>query len=391
LSEDEISRRTPFGGATVIADRQVIPLVDLRAAHAEVAAEVNVGFSRVLADAAFIKGTDVAAFEREFAAFSGAAYCVGVANGTDAIEIALRAAGVPTGAEVVLPANTFVATAEAVIRAGARPVFADVDPDHLLLDPVCTAKAAGPDTAALIPVHLYGQLAPMKVLSDIAERSGLMVIEDAAQAHGAIQWGSPVGSFGAAVATSFYPGKNLGAYGDAGAVLTNSAELARMARLIGDHGSEERYAHVHLGFNSRMDSLQAVVLRAKLCRLADWNVRRRAAAKLYHELLAGIDEVALPRTMAGNEHVWHLYVIQVPRRDHVIEVLRSHGVHAGIHYPAPVHLQPPFRVYGYGPGDFPVSEAAAKRIISLPLYPQITPDQQQAVADALRHALKAAG
>ena len=373
------------------ADRQEIPLVDLGAAHAEVASEIETGFSRVLAKAAFIKGEEVTAFEREFAAYSGAAHCVGVANGTDALEIALRAAELPAGAEVVLPANTFVATAEAVIRAGGRPVFADVDPEYLLLDPACAAKAIGRNTAALVPVHLFGQLAPMTALSDIAERHGLAVVEDAAQAHGASQWGRPVGASSMAAATSFYPGKNLGAYGDAGAILTDSAALAQTARLLGDHGSERRYAHVRLGFNSRLDSLQAVVLRAKLGRLAAWNERRRAAAELYAELLAEIDDIALPSIMTGNEHVWHLYVVQVPSRDHVIEFLHAHGVRAGIHYPVPVHLQPPFRMYGYGPGDFPVAEASAERIISLPLYPHITRDQQRMVADTLRDALKEPG
>ena len=373
------------------ADRQEIPLVDLGAAHAEVASEIETGFSRVLAKAAFIKGEEVTAFEREFAAYSGAAHCVGVANGTDALEIALRAAELPAGAEVVLPANTFVATAEAVIRAGGRPVFADVDPEYLLLDPACAAKAIGRNTAALVPVHLFGQLAPMTALSDIAERHGLAVVEDAAQAHGASQWRRPVGASSMAAATSFYPGKNLGAYGDAGAILTDSAALAQTARLLGDHGSERRYAHVRLGFNSRLDSLQAVVLRAKLGRLAAWNERRRAAAELYAELLAEIDDIALPSIMTGNEHVWHLYVVQVPSRDHVIEFLHAHGVRAGIHYPVPVHLQPPFRMYGYGPGDFPVAEASAERIISLPLYPHITRDQQRMVADTLRDALKEPG
>jgi dTDP-4-amino-4,6-dideoxygalactose transaminase len=371
----------------VTADGQIIPLVDLHAAHAEVASEVDTGFSRILADAAFIMGAEVAAFEHEFAAFSGVAHCVGVANGTDAIEIALRAVGVPKGAEVVLPANTFVATAEAIVRAGARPVFADVDPDHLLLDPMRAAEAFRPQTAAVVPVHLYGQQAPMKALADAAGKRGVAVIEDAAQAHGSSQGGSPIGSFGQAAATSFYPGKNLGAYGDAGALLTNSAELARMARLLGDHGSERKYEHVELGFNSRMDALQAVVLRAKLRRLADWNERRRQAAERYDELLAGIDEVTLPRTADGNQHVWHLYVIQVPRRDDVLKKLNGQGIYAGIHYPVPVHLQPAFQPLGYGPGDFPVAEAAAKSIVSLPIYPHITAAQQRAVADALRCAL----
>lgn len=368
----------------------VIPLVDLQAAHREVADEISSGIHRVMADGAFIKGSEVVEFEREFAAFSGTAHCVGVASGTNAVELALRAADVPPDAEVVVPANTFVASAAAIVRAGARPVFAEVDPDYLLLDPVSAAAVIGPATAAVLPVHLFGQLAPMKQLAEDATRHGAAVIEDAAQSHGATQNGKSAGSYGQAAAVSFYPGKNLGAYGDAGAVVTSSAAVARKVRLLGDHGSERKYVHTDLGFNSRLDSIQAVVLRAKLRRLADWNERRRQAAKRYHELLAGLDDVVLPQAAPGNVHVWHLYVIQVPRRNQVLEILQDLGIQAAIHYPVPVHLQPAFRRYGYGPGDFPVAEAAAGRIISLPLYPHITAGQQLRVAQALREALRAA-
>ncbi len=366
-----------------------IPLVDLKAASREVAEEISEGLARVIADCSFIKSADVTEFEREFAAFCGVSHCVGVGNGTDAIELALRAADIPGGAEVILPANTFVATAEAVVRAGGRPVLADVDPDHLLLDPAAAEKAITSETAALLPVHLFGQLAPMEPLAGIAAARDLALIEDAAQSQGARQSGSPLGTRGLAAATSFYPGKNLGAYGDGGAVVTNSEEVARNVRLLADHGSERKYVHERVGFNSRLDSLQAVVLRVKLQRLAEWNERRRAAADRYHELLTGLEDVILPPTAPGNEHVWHLYVIQVPCRDRVAETMHEQGVHTGIHYPQPVHLQPAFRSLGYGPGDFPVAEAAAERIISLPLYPQITAEQQRRVADALRYALKA--
>jgi len=377
------------GEDTLTVGTHTIPLVDLQAAHLEVAEEISDGFSRVLADGSFIKGPQVAGFEREFAAFSDAEHCIGVASGTDALELALRAADLPPEAEVVVPANTFAATAAAVVRAGARPVFADVDPDYLLLDPASVARVIGPATAAIVPVHLYGQLAPMKALTDTASEHGIAVIEDAAQSHGATQFGNPPGFLGLAAAVSFYPGKNLGAYGDAGAVLTNSPAVARKVRLLGDHGSERKYVHAELGFNSRLDSLQAVVLRAKLRRLADWNERRRQAAGRYHELFAGLDDITPPQTAPGNVNVWHLYVVQVPDRDHVLETLQESGIQVGIHYPVPVHLQPAFRRYRYGPGDFPVAEAAAARIISLPLYPQITPDQQQVVADALLSAVKA--
>jgi dTDP-4-amino-4,6-dideoxygalactose transaminase len=358
-----------------------VPFVDLAAMHAEVSDEIQAGFDAVLADGAFVQGPAVDAFEAEFAAFGGAAHCVGVGNGTDALELALRAVGVSAESEVVLPANTFVATAEAVLRAGARPVLADVDPDHLLLDPDRVKAVVAPQTAAVIPVHLYGQLAPMAGLTAL----GLPVIEDAAQSHGATQDG--LRFFGALAATSFYPGKNLGAYGDAGAVLTGSADLARSVRLLANHGSAEKYRHETLGFNSRLDTLQAVVLRAKLARLADWNERRRAAAARYTELLAGLPEVTPPRVAPGNEHVWHLYVIRVPDRDRVLADLREAGVQAQIHYPVPVHLQPAFRDLGYGPGDFPIAEEAAGQILSLPLFPHITVEQQQNVVNMLRSVL----
>ena len=364
----------------------VIPLVDLRAAHAQVAAEIEAGFEEVMSSTAFIKGEVAAAFERDYAAFTGVAHCVGVANGTDALELALRAAEVPAEAEVIMPANTFVATAEAVVRAGARPAFADVDPDYLLLDPGGLEAALSQQTGAVVPVHLFGQMAPMAAIADVTAQRGTVIIEDAAQAHGATQSGL-AGSFGLLAGVSFYPGKNLGAYGDAGAVLTESAEHARRIRLLGDHGSERRYEHLTIGFNSRLDALQAVVLRAKLRGLAAGNQARRQAASRYAELLADLPEVILPRTAPGNEHVWHLYAIRVPRRDDVLRCLHDEGIGAGIHYPVPVHLQPAFRHLGYGPGDFPVAEAAARQLLSLPLYPQITQEQQVRVADAVRRAL----
>lgn len=376
----------------MMADNQAdvttaIPLVDLQAAHPEVAAEIEAGFADVISKTAFVKGEAAAAFERDYAEFTGVAHCVGVGNGTDALELALRAAEVPAGAEVVMPANTFVATAEAVVRAGARPVFADVDPDYLLLEPGALKAALTEQTAAVMPVHLFGQMAPMAAVAG-AVPGGMVIIEDAAQAHGATQDGRPAGSFGLLAGVSFYPGKNLGAYGDAGAVLTESAEHARRVRLLGDHGSERRYEHETIGFNSRLDAFQAVVLRAKLRRLAAGNLARQQAAKEYAGLLADVPEVVLPQAAPGNEHVWHLYTIRVPRRDHVLRFLQDERIYAGIHYPVPVHLQPAFRDLGYGPGDFPVAEAAAGQLLSLPLYPQITREQQARVADAVRRALR---
>lgn len=364
-----------------------IPLVDLRAAHAEVAAEIRAGLEEVMTDTAFIKGPVVAAFEREYAAFTGVGHCIGVGNGTDAVELAVRAAGVPDGGEVIIPANTFVATAEAVVRAGARPVLADVDPEYLLLDPGALDAAFTPQTRAVLPVHLFGQMAPMAAIAGRAAARDAVLIEDAAQAHGATQDGRPPGSWGLLAGFSFYPGKNLGAYGDAGAVVTGSDEHARQVRLLADHGTERRYEHLTFGFNSRMDAFQAVVLRAKLRRLAAGNEARRQAAQRYSALLADLPGVIQPGTAPGNEHVWHLYVIRVPDRDQVLKSLNADGIQAAIHYPVPVHLQPAFRYLGYGPGDFPVAEEAAGQLLSLPLFPQITEAQQARVADAVRRAV----
>ncbi|MCW2641328.1 MAG: DegT/DnrJ/EryC1/StrS aminotransferase [Dactylosporangium sp.] len=366
-----------------------IPLVDLKAAHAEVAEEVETGFKRVIADTAFVGGAEVAAFEEEYASFSGVPHCVGVANGTDALELALRAVGVGANSEVILPANTFVATAEAVARAGAQPVLVDCDPDTYLMDVEATLAEVTSRTAAVLPVHLYGQLAPVERLHDALVGSGVRIVEDAAQCQGATRHGAAAGVGGIA-ATSFYPGKNLGAYGDAGAVVTADAELADVVRKLSNHGGVRKYEHEVVGFNSRLDGLQAVVLRAKLDRLAAWNAARRAAAARYDELLDGLD-VVRPVTLDGNEHVWHLYVVRIPgepaRRDRVLARLNAAGIGAGIHYPVPVHLTAAFAHLGYGAGSFPHAEAAAAQILSLPLYPQITPAQQEAVVRELAIAL----
>jgi dTDP-4-amino-4,6-dideoxygalactose transaminase len=330
----------------------------------------------------------VAAFEAEFAAFSGAARCAGVANGTDALELALRAAGIGPGHEVVIPANTFVATAEAVLRAGAVPTFADCDPVHLLVDPDAVAAAVTDRTAALMPVHLYGQLAPMAPIVEIAGRHGLPVIADAAQAQGATQAGEGIAEGVLAAGTSFYPGKNLGAACDAGAVVADDPAIADAIRSMARHGQgTDRYQHVRFGCTSRLDTVQAIVLRAKLARLEKWNDLRRAAAATYDELLAGVDGVTVPVTAPGNVHVWHLYVIRVDRRDEVLADLRAHGVGAGVHYPIPLHRQPVFSHLGLPAEAFPVASDAAARLLSLPLFPGITEAQQERVVATLRAAL----
>ena len=370
------------------ADEGPIPLVDLAAAHAEVAAEIAAGWERVLARTAFILGDEVDEFERAFAAFCGAGHCVGVASGTDALELALRALDVGRDDEVILPANTFVATALAVTRAGATPVLVDVDPASLLIDPDGLRAALSPRTRAVMPVHLFGQVAPMEDVLPAADAAGVHVVEDAAQAHGATRHGVAAGAFGVAAGSSFYPGKNLGAYGDGGAVLTSSADLAARLRALRNYGSDRKYHHPEAGFNSRLDTLQAVVLSVKLARLAEGNAARRAAAARYDHLLDDLEDVTRPVTLPGNEHVFHLYVIRVPRRDEVLAHLNQAGIGAGVHYPVPVHLQGGMAPLGYRPGAFPVTEAAAAEILSLPLYPQITAAQQERVVDELRKALR---
>jgi dTDP-4-amino-4,6-dideoxygalactose transaminase len=361
-----------------------IPLVDLAFQHRAVAAEVLAGMTSVMERTAFVGGPEVGRFEQEFATFTGATHCVGVGNGTDAIELALRAIGVRAGHEVIVPANTFVATAEAVQRIGADVVCADVDDDCLLMDPLAAEAAVTSRTAAIIPVHLFGQLAPMAPLIAIGSRLGIPVVEDAAQAQGATQAGRGIGTFGVAAATSFYPGKNLGAYGDAGAVLSDSAEIADAVRTMSNHGSRSKYQHETFGMNSRLDTIQAVVLSAKLRQLEAWNKQRQAAALLYDQFLADLPHVRRPVVAPGNDHVWHLYVVRVEDRTATMEKLEAAGIGAGIHYPVPVHLQGSMSGRGYRAGDFPVAEAAASRILSLPIFPGITADQQERVAAALR-------
>jgi dTDP-4-amino-4,6-dideoxygalactose transaminase len=366
-----------------------VPLVDLSLQHAEVAAEVASGFDRVLSSGAYILGPDVSAFEEEFAAYCSVKNCVGVANGTDAVELALRSCGIGVGDEVIVPANTFVATAGGVMRAGATPVLVDCDPEFLLIDPTKIEERITSRTKAIVPVHLYGQLAPMQPVLELAGRHGLKVIEDAAQSQGADQGGRRAGAWGIAAATSFYPGKNLGAYGDGGAVLTNSDAIADGLAKLRNHGGTVKYEHPELGFNSRLDTLQAVVLRAKLARLDAWNAQRRSAADRYSALLSHLDDVIMPATFPGNRHVWHLYVIRVSDRDRVLAELNASGIGAGIHYPVPLHLQGAYAHLGHGRGDFPVAEAAADGILSLPIFPGITAEQQQRVVDALTDAVRA--
>lgn len=364
-----------------------VPLVDLDWQHLEIADDVEGGIREIIHTTAFIQGPQLGEFESAFADFVGVRNCVGVGNGTDALEFSIRALGLGPGDTVVVPANSFIASALGVLRAGAGVLLVDCDPDTYLIDTEKIHDAIDPSVRAVMPVHLYGQIAPVDQLTDLPER--VAVVEDAAQSQGATRHGRGSGSFGKIAGTSFYPGKNIGAYGDAGAVLTNDDELADRVRKLGNWGSAQKYHHPEVGFNSRMDTIQAVVLSAKLARLADWNEMRVVAAKRYEQLLGGIEQLRLPLTLEGNYHIWHLYVVQVPDRDRVLAELHQAGVGAGVHYPVPMHLQGALAGLGYGPGDFPVTESAAQSMVSLPIFPGITEAQQEYVADRLRDALGA--
>jgi dTDP-4-amino-4,6-dideoxygalactose transaminase len=368
-----------------------VPLVDLKTNYRSIEAEVRAAVERVLASGLYIGGPEVEAFEREYAAFAGVRHCVGVANGTDALELVVRAARLSAHDEVLVPANSFIASALAVERAGAKVRLVDCTWDSLVDVEACEARMT-PDVRAVMPVHLFGQCAPMEAVLALAARRGLTVIEDAAQAQGASRHGTGAGAFGLGAGTSFYPGKNLGAYGDAGAVLTNDDALAKQVRALRNYGSEVKYSHPETGFNSRLDPLQAAVLRVKLAHLADWNERRRVAAQRYDALLAGVEGVTRPVTLDGNVPVFHLYVVRLPeaRRDEVLRRLQAAGVGAALHYPTPIHLQGAFRHLGHRAGDFPVAEALSRQMLSLPLYPELTEAQQARVVTALTEALAAA-
>lgn len=366
--------------------QKTVPLVDLSHQQQQINDAIREGFNRVIAESSFIMGPQVGEFEEAWAAYCRVKYAIGVGNGTDAIEMALRAVGVGQGDEVIVPANTFVATAEAVLRAGGKLVLADCGEDFLITpDEVCARMTAR--TKAVIGVHLYGQAAPMEDIRSVVPPH-VALVEDMAQAQGATRLGRKAGSLGDVAATSFYPGKNLGAYGDAGAVMTGSEDVAARLLRLRNHGGTARYQHLEFGFNSRLDTLQAVVLTAKLALLDEWNRQRAAAAQTYHHLLDGLEEVVLPETSPGNGHVFHLFVVRVPDRDRVLRELNAAGIGAGVHYPAPIHLLPAYAFLGKGDGSFPRAETYSRQILSLPLYPGISPSQQEQVARALRSALR---
>jgi dTDP-4-amino-4,6-dideoxygalactose transaminase len=365
---------------------QKVPFVDLASQYHTIADEVRAAIEPVMATTRFILGLEVKQFEQEFAAYCGAQHCIGVASGTDALYLTLHALGIGAGDEVITQANTFIATPLSISYTGARPVLVDCDPQTYQMDVKKIEAAITPRTKAIIPVHLYGQPADMDAILAIAKKHNLRVIEDACQAHSAEYRGKRVGAFGDAAAFSFYPGKNLGAYGDGGAITTNSEALATKLRATREYGQAAKYHHDFRGFNSRLDTLQAAILRVKLKYLSDWTAARQRAAAAYGVALKRIG-VQPPVQVSYGTHVWHLYIIQVANRAKVQEQLTAAGIGTGIHYPIPVHLQKAYADLGYKRGAFPVAEAAADRILSLPMFPELTQEQIDFVVEHLKRCL----
>lgn len=368
-----------------VGARQTIPIIDLAAEYAALKPEIDAAIQRVLDSAHFILGPEVEALEREVAAYCGVAHAVAVASGTDALELSLRACGVGPGDEVITPGLSFFASAGAAASLGAVPVFVDIDPATYTIDPLRIEQAITPKTRAIIPVHLYGHPCPMEEIMALARRRGLRVIEDCAQAFGAASGSRRVGSFGDAGAFSFYPTKNLGAYGDGGMVVMDDASLADQIRLLRSHGSRDRVRHEVVSRNSRLDDLQAAILRVKLTRIEAWNNARRERATTYTRLLlaAGLPGLVTPIERPGAHHVYHLYTIQVPRRAALQKALADRGISTQAHYQVPLHLEPAFASLGYRKGGLPVAEQAAETVLTLPIFPSLTSEQQQYVVHHL--------
>lgn len=364
--------------------QKVIPLVDLKAQYLAIKDEMDAAVHRIMDNTSFIMGPEVQKLEEAFAKFCGTRYAIGVASGTAALHLALAALEIGPGDEVVTVSHTFIATAEPIATLGARAVFVDVDPAYFTLDPAKLEAAITPRTRAIIVVHLYGQCADMDAINTIASKHDIPVIEDAAQAHGATYKGGTTGQLGRLACFSFYPGKNLGGYGDGGAVATDDLALTERIRKLRNHGRRDKYVHDEVGYGERLDALQAAILGVKLPYLAGWNERRRHWASRYTELLSDVPEITLPAVRPEGDHVFHLYVIQTSARDELLDYLKQSHVMAGIHYPLPLHLQPAFDHLGYHAGDFPVTERLADTILSLPLFPELTETDVARVAETVR-------
>jgi len=351
---------------------------------------IDGAIQNVLDQTDFIGGNAVNDFEKAFGIFCGAKHVIGVANGTDAIHLALRACGIGNGDEVITAVNTFIATSEAITAAGAKPVFVDNDPATYTIDVSKIEEKITVKTKAIIPVHLYGQPADMEPIVRIAKKHNLTIIEDAAQAHGAVYNGKKIGSFGKAACFSFYPGKNLGAYGDAGAIVSNDDRFAEDVRMLANHGRLEKYEHKMEGYNSRLDTLQAAILNVKLSHLTDWITLRQKHASRLTDVLRGNTLIATPEIRHGSTHVFHLYVVRIDQREEVQKKLKARGIATGIHYPIPLHMQPAYAYLHHRRGDFPVAERFAPQILSLPLYPELSEAQLEYIASALIEACSGA-
>ncbi len=379
-----ISSATERRAAGTAGER--IPLVDLSAQYSAYKKELDAALAGVIAASGFVGGASHTAFEIEFAEFCGGGHVAACGNGTDALTLAIiELLGQGDGTvEIIMPSHTFIATAEAISNAGYVPIFAEIVPDTYVIDTSAMTSKITPRTKAVIPVHIYGQMAPMDVIVEIAEDHGLVVIEDAAQAHGATWRGKGPGQLSHAACFSFYPGKNLGAWGDGGAVFARDRELIAGIRKRANHGRATKYTHDFVGTNSRLDGLQAEVLRVKLGHLLDWNKKRRRVAARYSELLRGLNDVTLPVIEPYAEHVFHLYVIQLGNRDAVLKALSDRGIGVGIHYPVPVHRQPAYAHLGVAAADLPVTNRIAERVLSLPMFPEMTFTQVERVVSTLR-------
>ena len=364
-----------------------VPFLDLKAQYLTIQDEINAALQQVLDKTAFAGGPFVKQFEEDFARFCGTEFAIGVSSGTSALWLALLGLGIGPGDEVITVPNTFVATVEAISFCGAKPVFVDVDEHTFNMDPNRLEAAITPKTKAIIPVHLFGQMADMDPIMEIARKYGLYVIEDASQAHGAEYKGRKAGSIGTVGCFSFYPGKNLGAYGEAGGIVTNQKELARKIRMLRDHGQPKKYHHDLIGWNARMDGFQGAVLSVKLKHLEKWNEARRNVARFYRESLGNVPEIVLPTEADYGKHVYHIYAIRVKNRDKLIAALAARDIYCSIHYPFPVHLTKAYEFLGYRPGSFPVAEKCAEEFVSLPIYAELTPPQLEYVVNSLKELL----
>jgi dTDP-4-amino-4,6-dideoxygalactose transaminase len=365
-----------------------VPFLDIQPQYESLKTQINAAIQEVIESAAFAGGPFVERFEEDFASYCGSRYAIGVGSGTEALWLALLGVGVGAGDEVITVPSTFMATCEAITYCGARPVFVDIDERTYTMDPSLLESAISQKTKAIIPVHLFGQPADMDPINEIARRHGLAVIEDACQAHGAKYFGRRAGSLGDAGCFSFYPGKNLGAFGEAGAVITNNATLEAKLRTLRDHGQVRKYHHTMVGWNCRMDGIQAAVLRVKLMQLDRCNELRRMHATAYDRALGQCEAIVTPRRSAASEHAFHIYAIRMQERDGIMRTMAEHGIGSGIHYPVPVHLQPAYRSLGYESGAFPIAERCAQEFLSLPMFPELTDPQISCVCQVLMEAAK---